>query len=547
LLTLEDIKSFLSQLAENSDNVYWLGDPDFTYLAYVSPAYEKIWGVSRQCLYEDPRTWISHLHPDDKTRHPILEMKEKVAQLGAQARFMESYRIVRPDGKIRWIIDRGFPVTNQLGEIIAITGVALDVTKEKEAEENLRCAKEMAEKSSNIKSEFIANMSHDINTPLSGIIGMTELLVSELQEPKQLNFAKTILTAGKELMHFMNNCIAIAHSENCIPLFKEEIFNLKYLIDELVVLVKPAIIKKNLVLNIQYADSVPDYFIGSRTGIYRVLLNLLGNAIKFTAKGSVSIEVEYKKQPFSSTQAIVKFTVADTGIGIPKDKQQIIFERYTRLSPSYKGIYEGYGIGLYIVSQFVKAMEGELYLTSEEKQGSHFFVILPLKIPLLELEDYENITPKIISPTPLPCRIKNSSTDIKIPVIAEKSTEKTNTHVLLVEDHPIAQKIAEALLFNLGYKVDIADCGEKALELFSTKKYILIFMDIGLPDISGYTVIEKIRQAERENSAHVRVPIVVLTAHVVKDTLDYQYVGADALLNKPLSKEKVLDVMKNIL
>lgn len=547
LLTLENIKSFLMQLAEHSESVYWLGDPDFSYLAYVSPAYEKIWGRPRQPLYDNPRIWIDHLHPEDQKRHPILEMKDRVASEGLQARFTENYRIIRPDGEVRWIVDRGFPVCDEVGNIIAVTGVGTDVTREKSMEEAIVCeARRQADIANQAQTRFLANMSHDIKTPLSSMIGLTELLVFNLQGKNELDFAQNLLNASRELNAFLEHCIDMARAENSELVLTKEHFNLRVLLNELVLLYKPATMHKQLSFSVHYPDHIAEFFLGSRTGIYRVLLNLISNAIKFTPQGSVIVEVDYSEKSSSAKQIMVKLSVKDTGIGVPKDKQQMIFERYTRVSPSYESVYSGSGLGLYVASQFVKAMQGEIYLFSEEGKGSQFLVVLPLEVPLLGPEEYDKM--KNLSAAPVETLSVSYSTPMVPLTINQYVIPKINTvssrnmNILLVEDNNFCQKIAETILNDLGCQVDIADSGNDALNLFEIDKYDMVFMDIGLPDMSGYAVIEEMRKVESNSSSHV--PIIVLTAHATKvmdkNRLD---IGAEAIFSKPLSRETASDIL----
>ena len=168
---------FLSQLANKSEHVYWLSSPDFEKIEYISPAYEIIWGRKVEELYQNPEKWITFLHPDDaKNHHPIMAMKEQIEKLGESARYREDYRIIRPDGTIRWIMDRGFPIYDEEGVCCGVTGVALDVTKEKEFEIALSTAKEKAEAANRAKTQFLANMSHDMLSPLSGILLAAETI-----------------------------------------------------------------------------------------------------------------------------------------------------------------------------------------------------------------------------------------------------------------------------------------------------------------------------------------------------------------------------------
>lgn len=167
-ITLSSLSDFLSKMAENSDDVYWLSSPNFKEIVYISPAYEKIWQRPRQLLYDNPELWITYLHPDDvKGFHPIHEMRQKIADLGAQARYTQNYRIIRPDGEIRWIVDRGFPVYDTEGHCCGVTGVAIDITQEKK-QETLKQEMEIecAERKSKFMTVLAGSIAHELRTPL---------------------------------------------------------------------------------------------------------------------------------------------------------------------------------------------------------------------------------------------------------------------------------------------------------------------------------------------------------------------------------------------
>lgn len=189
-LNLQDIGDFLSKLAEKSENVYWLSSPDFETIQYISPAYEKIWGRSVETLYKEPELWITYLHPDDaKDHHPIHAMKDRVAKLGPDARYEENYRIIRPNGEIRWIVDRGFPIYDS-GVCCGVTGVAIDITTEMEVEQ-LRKERAIAEETNKHLKTMAGSIAHELRNPLGGIKtavsfikATTQKLVKQFQQAK---------------------------------------------------------------------------------------------------------------------------------------------------------------------------------------------------------------------------------------------------------------------------------------------------------------------------------------------------------------------------
>jgi two-component system aerobic respiration control sensor histidine kinase ArcB len=432
------------------------------------------------------------------------------------------------------------------GNTIGIIGTSIDISQRKKLEDQLLIEKEKAEAASTAKSEFIANMSHDVKTPLSGIIGMAEILTNQLHDEEAIDFSKTILLAGQQLLRFFDNCLEAAQSASTELTLKKEHFNLKKLLDDISQLFQPAIKEKNLKFHIKYDNHIPEFLLGSGAGIYRILLNLLGNAVKFTKSGSITINIKLDKKSNEKT-LFIKLIVKDTGMGIPKDKQKVIFERFTRLIPSYKGTYEGSGLGLYIVDKFVKAMGGEIHVKSEENRGSQFIVVLPLEIPLKSAAKYEKnkiltAPPFFINSQPKKDQLVNSHTS------SEKQSTAARPCVLLVEDNLTAQKVANSILSSLNLQVDIADCGGKVLEIFEPEKYALIFMDIGLPDIPGYTITQLLRKLERKQKTANNVPIIALSAHMTEDIKkDCLNAGMDGVMTKPLTKSQAAEIITKYL
>lgn len=458
----------------------------------------------------------------------------EVIETGKSKLNIEEPPIPHRDGRIIFFLTSRVPLFDPTGNVIGVVGISIDITELKNTQAALKKSKEQAEAASLSKSEFVANMSHDVKTPLSGIIGIAELLTYRLNE-ENLEFAQSLMMSGQKLLNFFDNCLEIFKLENSDIAMVTEHFNLKYLLNEIHDLFQPAIKTKKLAFQIHYDHRIPDYLIGSRAGIYRVLLNLVGNAVKFTHIGFIKISVSLNEKSTQS-KALITFIVEDTGIGIAKNKQHIIFDRFTRLIPSYKGTYEGSGIGLYIIHTFVQSMRGEIHVNSEEGKGSQFIVHLPFEISLVNE----------ISPTKLNdlTTINENSENKNHERSRNKKIDalKKTARILLVEDNLTAQLIENALLSSLNCQVDPVDSGEKALEMFSPGKYDLVFLDIGLPGIQGDMVAKLIRKMEHDTEQHV--PIIALTAHTSDDAnKHYLSMGIENILKKPLSREQAKKIV----
>ena len=534
---LEDIGNFLDKLAEKSESVYWLSSPNFQKIQYISPAFEKIWGRSRDALYADPELWINYLHPDDvKDYHPIHKMAEQVAKLGQAARYEENYRIIRPDGEIRWIIDRGFPIYNKDGTCAGITGVAIDITKEKQVEEALYQAKDKAEAASKAKTEFLENMRHDIRTPLTGIIGFSDIIKNEASDPKIKEYADNLVVSSHALLDLLNEVLeAIKVASGEIPVLKKK-FDLKAKVNHIVDLNQARAAEKHLDFQLNYDDAIPHYLIGDSTRIQRILLELVTNALNFTNTGHVHISIKLAKK--EDRKRIIKITIEDTGIGIPSDKKEDIFVHFKRLTPSYQGIYKGAGLGLSIVRQFIDELQGEIYVESELGKGSTFTCVVPFEEALLDepdgQDDHELSLPSY----------KNHNKQVEKFTLeaTHQLKEAGQSYVLVVEDQEIAAMIVRNHLLALNCEVDVAKDGKTACELAQDNAYDLIFMDIGLPDMTGLEVTKFIRTHELAKKSPV--PIVALTAHVDKESKQHCIdVGMNAVFSKPLVKEKAEDIL----
>lgn len=285
------------------------------------------------------------------------------------------------DGSKIVLLTSKVPLLDKYDNVIGVLCIYTDITERKRMEDELRIAKEQAEASSIAKTEFLSNMSHDIRTPLSGIIGMAEMLAQKLEDPVFQEAADSILISGCHLMSFFDNCLELSRLESADITLLKEYFSLRETVDSVKGLFQAAINGKGLTLNIHISEDVPNIVVSSRVSIYRTLQNLVGNAIKFTDVGSITINVGVEES-WTEHDTVVRLSVEDTGIGIASDKQEVIFEKMSRLTPSYEATYEGSGMGLYIVKRFISAMGGQVSLESTLGKGSTFTILFPVSVPV---------------------------------------------------------------------------------------------------------------------------------------------------------------------
>lgn len=454
---------------------------------------------------------------------------------------IEEPPIPHHDGRIIYFLTHRVPLFDNKKNIIGVVGISIDITERKQLEIELREEKERAEAANNAKTEFLTNMRHDIRTPLSGIVGYSELLKSESTESRIKEYADNLISSSHALLNLMDEVLeAVRVSSGEIPMLKRK-FNLRKTFDQVIALNQARAHEKKLNLSLTVDTNLPNFVIGDKIRIHRIALELIGNALNFTDSGYVSVDVTLAKK--EERQLVIKLTVTDTGMGIPKDKQQEIYLQFKRLTPSYQGIYKGAGLGLYVVKQFVEELGGEIYVSSESRKGTRFTCLIPLQAPLLDddsgIDEHEDLKAETAYMTPA------KHQPYKDPSISVPHN-KTAALILVVEDNYIAQTVAKALLTQLACAVDVASNGIDALELCKKKHYDLIFMDIGLGDgMDGYEVTQHIRNCSTEIK---NTPIIALTAHGGDESRQRCIeTRMDAVLTKPLTQANAIDILKSFI
>ncbi|MFA6037019.1 MAG: PAS domain-containing protein [Legionellales bacterium] len=424
------------------------------------------------------------------------------------------------------------PLHDQKNNLIGVLGVSLDITQQKNIEDELRKARDAAQIANAAKSDFIRNMSHDIRTPLTGIIGMADMIGHETVNED----AQDIRQAGQALLNLLNEIIETVQLESGDIKHQKECFNIKNTIDALIIMFKPAIKHKGLKLEVYYDDNIPEVLYGQELLIHRIILNLLGNALKFTDKGSISHEVSLAKK--DADKVSLKIVIRDTGIGIPKDKQEMIFDKFSRLSPSYSNHYKGTGLGLYNVKEFIKKLGGDIKVNSNAGEGAQFTCTVQFKLPTsAQLKKYQKFKPNTQAFSAL---LEHEIYETKKSDVPETNKQAVGERfrILLVEDSLLPKKIAVNLLIGKGYNVTIAENAAQAIEKLNAFVFDMIYMDIGLPDGTGIEVTKKIRNNPKNPNTNTF--IVALTAHCdERITNECLAAGIQKVFDKPLNKDKI--------
>lgn len=380
--------------------------------------------------------------------------------------------------------------------------------------EKLFEANQLAEQSKKVKEQFLATMSHEIRTPLNAILGFQELLKDTPLNEEQKEYLESIDFAGKNLLVIINDILDLSKIEAGKFDFSEDEINIKQILKAAIELVSFRAKEKNIKLILDHDPEIPLLLVGDSARFNQILLNLLGNAVKFTEKGSISIISKLVES--TDKDALCEFKVIDTGIGIPKDKLKTVFERFTQASSDTTRKYGGTGLGLTIVQQLLELQGGGIEVESEVGKGSTFKFYLRFK----------QATNTLFSHTK--AEVSNAE------IINLDYNKKL--HILLAEDTPLNQRLVLKVLQKWGYDLDIVNNGLEAVEKIKHHNYDLILMDIQMPEMDGYSASKEIRMLSDEQKR--LTPIVALTAHASKEEAEKCLsIGMNAYVTKPFNTE----------
>ncbi|GFO53486.1 hypothetical protein GMSM_04930 [Geomonas sp. Red276] len=405
----------------------------------------------------------------------------------------------------------------------AVTDQVAIAMERKQGESDLLKAKELADSATRAKSQFLANMSHELRTPMTGVIGMLDLVLMDELTAEQRECIVTAHRAAHSLVRILNDILDMTKIEAGKLVIEERPFSLRSCVKDTFDVLLPAARGKGLHLETRVAEDLPDDLSGDHTRISQVLTNLAGNAVKFTEKGKVTIEVG-GGEGSGAGRRLVTFTVTDTGIGIPDDKRSLLFREFSQLDESHSRRHGGTGLGLAISKEIVERMGGSITLASEPGKGSSFTFSVPLGQAAGK-------------PT--------AADPVAAPAVSLAAEAAAPVRLLLAEDDPIISKTLLRMLTIYQYQVDLAENGRQAVDRWEATEYDLILMDVQMPGLNGFEATGLIRQKEAERGG--RIPIIAMTAHALKE--DHERclaAGMDAHIAKPIDFKATLQMIKEM-
>jgi PAS domain S-box-containing protein len=500
----DEIGQFFRQITENIHEVIWITDPQKKHTLYISPAYEKIWGRSCASLYLSPEDWMESIHPEDRER-----VRKAAATSLATGEYQETYRITRPNGDIRWIFDRAYPVTDEKGEVYRIVGTAEDITERKKLESQFLRAQRMES-----IGTLAGGIAHDLNNVLAPVLLSIQLLKTKVQDPEGLSMLQTIQSCTERGANLVKQVLTFAKGIEG----QRIAVNIHYLIEDI-----HHIVQETFPKNIAFRSSAPHRLwtvLGDPTQIHQVLMNLCVNARDAMPTGgtltvkidNIEIDEVYANlNPDSHPGSYLVVTVSDTGSGIPPENRDRIFEPFF----TTKEIGSGTGLGLSTSSAIVKSHGGFINVYSEMNKGTEFKVYFPAQQG----------------------QVKDGGSRPENPELPRGDGQT----VLVVDDEKSVRSIVQKTLERFGYRVTLASHGAEGVSLYAqqARSIDVVLTDVAMPIMDGPAMILALR------SINPSVRVICSSGLEDNDLVALNASGGKMeFVHKPYTAENLLKALK---
>jgi len=489
---------------------------------FMSPKFLAMFGYRADELPATAAAWQTVIHPLDRQafQDAVAAHLDKGEPLGLPLRYQHQ------DGSTLWVICNGMALRNETGRFYRIVGTHTDITRMKETEAELQKAKALAEAANRAKTEFLANMSHEIRTPMNAVLALTELVLETTLTPDQRQKLELVASRGRDLLNLLKDILDLAKIEAHRLDLERTPFDLRQTLEEVVASMEVQAVQKGLSMEVRIDPAVPATLLGDALRLRQITWNLVHNAIKFTAQGGVTLTVSPAPPPDAGPGAcLLVFAVRDTGIGIPPDRIQDIFDPFVQADGSYTRTFGGTGLGLTISRRLAERMGGRIWVESTPGQGSVFTFTAR----------FEPAPPETAEPA------------AEAPVTPPAPVATGPWTLLLAEDDPTSRMVVEFILEGSQHRLLHALNGLEAVQTYEKERPNLVLMDLQMPVMDGLEATQVIRTLESQRQLP-RIPIVALTAHaMLEDERRCLENGMDRFLTKPVSKKALLEIIQDLL